>query len=60
MSDRPRFNDDQRAYGLRCPTCCAPPGAACNAPTEFSRRPVTWLHSARVRELDKMLEHCGA
>jgi hypothetical protein len=31
----------------RCPACNAAPGSPCTAPTDTSRRPVGWIHSAR-------------
>ena len=33
---------------LTCPACAARPFSPCTAPTDTSRRPVKWFHSART------------
>jgi len=45
--------DDERAFGVHCPVCWALPGAKCTTPTEYGRRPVSWIHDLRVLELHK-------
>lgn len=41
---------------ITCPACQARPGQPCTQPTDTSRRPVTWEHSART---DAMAEVAG-
>jgi hypothetical protein len=31
-----------------CPNCQAKPGERCTQPTDTSRKPVSWFHSART------------
>lgn len=34
-------------YDVDCPACYAPAGQQCTAPTDRTRRPVTWTHYRR-------------
>ena len=39
-------NEQARAHV--CPTCHAPVGEPCTQPTDIGRKPVKWIHSARL------------
>jgi hypothetical protein len=44
-----RKGDRNRAISLQaaCPVCFSPEGEPCTAPTDKSRREVTWFHISR-------------
>jgi len=39
------------AQTVPCPTCLAPAGQPCTAPTDSGRRAVTWVHVTRGEQL---------
>lgn len=48
-----RVHESENTIGPRdftCPACNAKPGEPCTAPTNTSRRAVTWFHTAREDE----------
>jgi hypothetical protein len=49
------YRDDRRAYNFVCPACASPIGSKCTEPTDTGRRPVTWIHNARVLLIDGTL-----
>lgn len=40
-----------KAQTVPCPTCFAPAGQPCTAPTDTGRRAVTWVHVRRGEQL---------
>ncbi|QGZ16785.1 hypothetical protein PBI_DEWDROP_138 [Microbacterium phage Dewdrop] len=42
---------------VKCPVCFAEVGDPCSAPTNITRRPVTWFHSSRTTKAAAYLTH---
>ncbi|QNJ56025.1 hypothetical protein SEA_RASPUTIA_135 [Microbacterium phage Rasputia] len=42
---------------VRCPACFAEVGDPCSAPTNTTRRPVTWFHSSRTTKAAAYMTH---
>lgn len=48
-----KSKDDQRAYFYACPNCQSPVGEKCTQPTDTGRKPVSFIHSARLRLVEE-------